>query len=51
MPVVLSHILSFTVYARAWWSGFMHPAGLSKFSNVPALHYRQYFFLKIEHFS
>jgi hypothetical protein len=28
--VVLSHIFSFTVYATAWWSGFMHPAGLSK---------------------
>jgi hypothetical protein len=31
VPVVLSHIFSFTVYARAWWTGFMHPAGLSKF--------------------
>jgi hypothetical protein len=41
MPVALSHILSFTVYARAWWFGFMHPAGLSKFSNVPVLHYLQ----------
>jgi hypothetical protein len=29
VPVVLSHIFSFTVYARAWWTGFMHPAGLS----------------------
>jgi hypothetical protein len=25
VPVVLSHIFSFTVYARAWWSAFMHP--------------------------
>jgi hypothetical protein len=31
VPVVLSQIFSFTVYARAWWTGFMHPAGLSKF--------------------
>jgi hypothetical protein len=31
MPVALSHIFSFTVYARAWWSAFMHPAGLSTF--------------------
>jgi hypothetical protein len=29
MPVALSHILSFTVYARAWWSGFMHPIDTS----------------------
>jgi hypothetical protein len=41
VPVALSHIFSFTVYARAWWSAFMHPAGLSKFSNVPVLHYLQ----------
>jgi hypothetical protein len=27
----LTHIFSFTVYARAWWSAFMHPLGLSKF--------------------
>jgi hypothetical protein len=26
---------------KSWWSGFMHPAGLSKFSNVPVLHYLQ----------
>jgi hypothetical protein len=31
VPVVLSHIFSFTVYARAWWTGFMHPPSLSKF--------------------
>jgi hypothetical protein len=31
VPVALSYIFSFTVYARAWWSAFMHPAGLSKF--------------------
>jgi hypothetical protein len=31
MPVALSHIFSFTVYARDWWTGFMHPAGLSTF--------------------
>jgi hypothetical protein len=31
VPVALSHIFSFTVYARAWWSAFMHPAELSKF--------------------
>jgi hypothetical protein len=30
-----------SVYARAWWSSFMHPAGLSKFANVPVLHYLQ----------
>jgi hypothetical protein len=29
VPVALSHIFSFTVYARAWWTVFMHPAGLS----------------------
>ena len=31
VPVALSHIFSFTVYARAWWSASMHPAGLSIF--------------------
>jgi hypothetical protein len=31
VPVVLSHLFSFTVYARDWWTGFMHPAGLSTF--------------------
>ena len=25
VPVAISHIFSFTVYARAWWSAFMHP--------------------------
>ena len=25
VPVALSHLFSFTVYARAWWSAFMHP--------------------------
>jgi hypothetical protein len=55
VPVALSHIFSFTVYARAWWSAFIHPAGLSKF--VQMYQYftiyrgRQNFFLKIEHFS
>jgi hypothetical protein len=53
VPVALSHIFSFTVYARAWWSDFMHPAGLSKFFKCTSTShiYRQYFFLKIEHFS
>jgi hypothetical protein len=53
VPVALSHIFSFTVYARAWWTGFMHPAGLSKFFQMYQYFtiYRQYFFLKIEHFS
>ena len=31
VPVAFSHICPFTVYARAWCSAFMHPAGLSKF--------------------
>ena len=25
VPVAVSHLFSFTVYARAWWSAFMHP--------------------------
>jgi hypothetical protein len=46
------HIFAFTVYARAWWSAFMHSTGLSKF--VQMYQYftidRQYFLFKIEHF-
>jgi hypothetical protein len=41
VPVTLSQIFSFTVYARAWWYAFMHPAGLSKILKVPVLHYLQ----------
>ena len=25
VPVAVSHLFSFTVYARPWWSAFMHP--------------------------
>jgi hypothetical protein len=53
VPVALSHIFSFTVYARAWWSAFMHLARLSTIFQMYQYFtiYRQYFFLKIEHFS
>jgi hypothetical protein len=49
VAIFLATYFSFTVYARAWWSAFMHPAGLSTIFQMCQYFtiYRQYFFLKI----
>jgi hypothetical protein len=52
VPISLSHIFSLAVYSRAWLLGFMHPQGFNFFQMYQYFTiYRQYFFLKNEHFS